>query len=822
MRPVSAAIILLLVSSLVATAGSAGVVASTGSTDNVEHAGITDTVVPAESEGNSTVVRSQAAPGELFVRTTFSLRDTGPDQIRVIKEYHVGSGVDHLTKTVHHPIQDVSTSRMSQSGGGSETTFRWTGSGGVARIEYVADAEHLGRPGNEYVGPQRAARGDGYAVVGATYDGLRSDANEWTGEIAVEGQGTAGETFAVLGPYDEYVAEVEEGAVRLVVPDHVRFDVNRTEVVEAIRETDAGIDAGVSLDPNATFLAVGHDIGEVVGITYSKAVDSEEWASDVIVHNSATGSRSFTWRHEAVHQRKQSYETDASAEWTVEGNAEYYPSLISWHQGEMTFDQFRREWDILDRHRNVRLSEPDTWKGDPISLSNYRKGGLVTAWLDAAIRNATDGERSYDDVLRRMNDHSGELTHEEFVDIVAEVGGSDLEPRVERYVTTDAVPPKPPENPYLYTDSGIDSDLSVEPADANGSLEMHPGGRLSIPVEVTNHGTDASVALGFESPRPGNWTFFAGGQYVDFQAVDGAEAGYFQVPPGETKTVRLYLVVPENASLGEYDYEVTARDLSGTQGAFAGTIEVVEQTFQGESEESEESAEPESLPPASTVGVQFDATSQLATTGANGTVPVYPAKQDFNVSPTFDYTNYSVDYVKVLVNGSEVQVRGGNYYAASEANVTYDLIDPYQGYRNVTVRVALENGGVVQRDWLVLFTAEPEVDVFGQETGRIGETETLEADVDKDYGEYEIRWLVDGERVGTGTTYEYEYVDGTQNVTAVVRDEFGATAHESVTFRGSEGPVTLVIESVRSIPVPVLAGAMLAVLAVGLLKRRLR
>ncbi|USZ68864.1 hypothetical protein NGM10_03790 [Halorussus salilacus] len=835
MRPISKAITLLLVSSLAVTAASVGVVA-TGEAAGVgtasEHV---DAVTPAETERNSTVARSQAESGELVVETTFSLEDVDSDEIRVVREYHLGSGVDSVEETVDHPIRDVSTSHMSESGGGSETTFRWDGTGDVARVEYVADANDLGRLRSDHSGPKHAARGDGYAVVGATYDGLRTDADTTVGEVAVDGEGTAGETFAVLGPYEEHVEEVEDGQVRLVVPDHAAFEAEPNDVLDGIRATDEQIDAGVSPGANATFIAVNHSLGAPSGIEYDSGFGSEDRASDVVVVDNSSDTFSPIWEHETVHQRKQSYRTADSAKWTTEGNPQYYGRLLRWTQGHTEFDRFRTHFSLVDGHANARLSDPDTWAGEPIPASNYEKGARMTAWLDAEIRNETDGERSYEDVLRRMNDHSGRLTHGEFLDIVGDVGGSDLESAVDRYVTTDAVPPEPPQNPYLYSDDDIDSNLSVERTDPNATPEMHPGGRVMVPVEVTNHGSEASVALGFEFARLDNWTFFAGGSDTDFEPVPGADTGYFQVPAGETETVDLYFVVPDNESVESHDFEVTARDLAGEQAALDGSIEVVEKGADSsdDSEESDESDESESVPPPSAVGMELDSPEQVGTTGENGSVPVYSEGQSLDVTPTFEATNYTVESVEVLVNESRivnraktnVRTRAENDTVATEPNRTFRLSDSDAGSKNVTVRMTLENGGVVERNRTVLFNDEPEVSIHGYKRDQTGVKKFLKAGVTDDYGDLEYRWIVDGEQVGTEDHYEYEYPDGRENVTLVVTDEYGATARESRTFEGSPGPMTVwlvAMEFARSTPTPVLLGGGLAVVAVGLLGWRLR
>ena len=230
---------------------------------------------------------SDAASDELVVETVFSLEGTDADEVRVIREYHVGSDVQELSESIYYPIEDVSTRNMRRQGG----IFEWDGSGDVARIEYVAQAEDVG----SQVG---ATRGDGYAVVSTTYDHIRTDADRLTTEVSVDGEGTAGEQFAVLGGYTEYSRDTPTGEYRVVVPDHVDFRGNATEMLDQIEYTDTQLGARAGRDGEATYFVVDLDLGIVSGRAFESSATGNT-AGDVLLDN--TGPTTTT--HEAVHSR---------------------------------------------------------------------------------------------------------------------------------------------------------------------------------------------------------------------------------------------------------------------------------------------------------------------------------------------------------------------------------------------------------------------------------------------------------------------------------------------------------------------------------------
>jgi predicted metalloprotease with PDZ domain len=71
------------------------------------------------------------------------------------------------------------------------------------------------------------------------------------------------------------------------------------------------------------------------------------------------------------------------------------------------------------------------------TVSYYEKGPCVGFVVDAAIRRATDGKQSFDDVMRlaysRWSGAKG-YTHDQFLGAISEVAGQDLSPLLQKAV----------------------------------------------------------------------------------------------------------------------------------------------------------------------------------------------------------------------------------------------------------------------------------------------------------------------------------------------------------------------------------------------------
>ena len=146
--------------------------------------------------------------------------------------------------------------------------------------------------------------------------------------------------------------------------------------------------------------------------------------------------------------------------WVMEGATSYYGNLSMLRAGIWIVEQYlahlQKQIELLEaqpaqRHLSLAQASFDGWLADPTLMhdypnafySFYNKGEVVSALLDLAIRRATDGERSLDDVFRLLWSEYGEtrrgLEEDGFERAVARV--ADVGDFFFRYVDgTDALP----------------------------------------------------------------------------------------------------------------------------------------------------------------------------------------------------------------------------------------------------------------------------------------------------------------------------------------------------------------------------------------------
>lgn len=132
--------------------------------------------------------------------------------------------------------------------------------------------------------------------------------------------------------------------------------------------------------------------------------------------------------------------------WIAEGITSYYDTLALVRSGIINqrdyLQALSRDISSLEstpgrQVQSLSESSYDAWikyyRSDENSrnteISYYTKGAVVAFLLDMKIREATEGEQSLDDVMRRFyKEHSGEVGYEEsdFRNIASEIAGEDL------------------------------------------------------------------------------------------------------------------------------------------------------------------------------------------------------------------------------------------------------------------------------------------------------------------------------------------------------------------------------------------------------------
>ncbi|PSQ03129.1 hypothetical protein BRC94_00150 [Halobacteriales archaeon QS_5_70_17] len=399
--------------------------------------------------------------------------------VRVRADVSAPSSVTRLTLTLPQGTQGVeATEGFERVGDG---TYRSSGDSSGS-VTYVVDLEAVD------AGIRQSGGGDGWLFV----DQYEVDAGfrwryrgsppafEERPAVAGREPGYAGSSMALLGEQSEttdggtfsvYTADATE--MRRAPADHLRV----------LRAVDRRFDVGAR-DDRVNVFGVPR-LETYAGFASGTDPGGEH---DVVIQG---GAGLTTTVHEYVHTR-QDYRTDQSMSWIDEGSADYYESLLALHAGERSYERFRRGV-TDDRYADERLTAPDDWTSMRVE---YVKGRRVVAALDAEIRRATDGERSFQDVLYRMNAHDGTVTREAFTRILADVAGRSFEGWFDRYVAGSEAPPVPEDRSLFTSSVAVDSDgdglsdraereQGTDPLDADSD-----GDGLSDGTEVTEHGSD--------------------------------------------------------------------------------------------------------------------------------------------------------------------------------------------------------------------------------------------------------------------------------------------------------------------------------------------
>jgi len=229
--------------------------------------------------------------------------------------------------------------------------------------------------------------------------------------------GVAGDVVAYLGDYEAHTATGSGQQFHLVVPESAGLAESPDAILEALVSAADAIRIG---DRDDDVLAVAAPTGAVEwGVRGLQTGPADLWVRD----HERLADPENVWLHEYVHTR-QDWTTAPDASWVTEATATYYAALLSLEADRIDYgaarERLRRgESSIFD---GAVLSDPSTWRNEP----NYHLGALAVGDLDRRIRLATGGEGSLQDVLRRLNDDTGEVDAAAVRAAVRAVGGDRL------------------------------------------------------------------------------------------------------------------------------------------------------------------------------------------------------------------------------------------------------------------------------------------------------------------------------------------------------------------------------------------------------------
>ena len=297
---------------------------------------------------------------------------------------------------------------------------------------------------------------------------------EWsvTERYADDWRGIAGADVAYWGPHERYERRAGGQQITLVVP--AAADVPPDRVLDALAATATSLRVGARNDRVTVFVAP--DPVRRGGLTSGWEADG---AQDIWVHEASSLSNpNDVWVHEYVHTRQDYVASDRVA-WFREASAEYYGALFAYRQGRVSFGAFKAYLRSVGPTANATVDAPDTWRTRDVP---YEKGAMVAAALDARIRTASDGERSLQWVIARMNTHDGPVTDDDFRRFVERAAGRPLDDWFDRYVNGSALPTLPQEQAVYASSPGTPSNASG-PGNVSSVLDT---GNLSEPSDSGN------------------------------------------------------------------------------------------------------------------------------------------------------------------------------------------------------------------------------------------------------------------------------------------------------------------------------------------------
>lgn len=398
----------------------------------------------------------------------YELTPSRDDTIDVTMRFEATADLQDICINVPDSYTVVSKQGFTKSGGVQYTCpYYWTESTMTPSITFrVSSTQRNDRSVEYYEGESwgltKFNSWNRYRVNGdENWYGIDdpSDSRTETTRVVADG-GIAGDTMVYFGDVEVESWHVKNEEFRLVDPRGVSLDRN------AIRE---------SLVASARMLDIGGRGNRVTvfGARDPIRLGGRAWGDSAWVHQAMQiNDPNNVWVHEYVHTR-QKWRAAPEMVWVREASAEYYAALAAYRQGSVTFSAFY-EHVSTDEDASVVLSDDDA--ADE-TRAEYTKGSRVVAALDRKIRLASDGNRTFEDVLYLMNRHDGQVTYTDFTNMVETVAGRSMDDWLDRFVTTEAVPGVAMDESWV-TETPADRD-----ADGDGLVEVEEKDRGLNPFD---------------------------------------------------------------------------------------------------------------------------------------------------------------------------------------------------------------------------------------------------------------------------------------------------------------------------------------------------
>lgn len=262
--------------------------------------------------------------------------------------------------------------------------------------------------------------------------------------LSFAGQGFVGDQFILAGPNTVHSSTVGCQDIRLIVPQAANLSESPDSIVNSLASASRQFDAG----PRYTYV---NAYAVTDPIRRGGAAETHEfWVHDAATFDFGSEFRggvilANTWLHEYTHTRQlftfhSTVNLGEKMWWFTEASATYYAVDLTTRQTYASPCNYTYYFWNLSRRRmgNVVLSNQSRW--GPHEQGQYRKGAVVLSALDQRIRNETNGQRTLDAVVYRMNSHNGTVTYADFKQIVEDVAGTPLDSWLDSQITTSTYP----------------------------------------------------------------------------------------------------------------------------------------------------------------------------------------------------------------------------------------------------------------------------------------------------------------------------------------------------------------------------------------------
>ncbi len=461
---------------------------------------------PADTTALAAGVETSGADDVLHRTTTLRHLPEQTDVFETEKTFDVPAAVVSFEVSLNDRADIQETDGFEETADGS---YAWDETTEQPSIRFEMPADRTGEIDHAHTSSEQRS---GYTFVDTgewavvQIPGL-SVSLEQTSEVGidetveVDGDGVAGTDMAVFGEVSTDDRTVDGETITLAVLEPAADDLaaDPDDILETLTEASSRLDVGgqredvfiAAVPPEAEWGPQGLQLGE-----------SDAW----VVADSDLERPDNVWLHEYVHIRQAYSGPDAGVTsetaWLLEAQADYYAALLSFELGLIEFEEFAR---FLERGEDAQyaddiLSEPESWTGD---RTDYVNGRLVYGELDRQLRLATDGDRSSLDVFRLLNTAEDSVSGDDYLEMLAETGGSDVRDLAATYTQTTETPSiwSQEDHAGAFDLEGaaisytiVDDEFSVagehwpifETDDRTTAVPA--GEEVTVPVEVTNVG----------------------------------------------------------------------------------------------------------------------------------------------------------------------------------------------------------------------------------------------------------------------------------------------------------------------------------------------